>query len=351
MRAPLLFHLLLIAAVAAGCAQPPAGAPPESGSAERQSAEPGAPEPAAPAELCDGEPCIQVGTFNAYWLGARRRYERPLRRPREVERMTELIADRLDLEVVVLQEVNVEEREWDDGGLLFTPEPYGWLRSTLGERGYRLAEGRSGNAQRLVIAYDADEVELLEDAFELAVRDAFEFSPECRSAGLRRALAARFRAGQLDFWAVGVHLKSKRGGECSERIRSAQAAELARELERLVERSGEPDVLLLGDFNAGAGESSLAPLREAGFVALTDAGRRAPESAGISYLIPPYESLIDHLMIRPGPTAEWIAGSTRVFDPHTFEGDDEERSRRRYLELISDHAPVWASFRTARDDD
>ncbi len=303
-------------------------------------------EPPRVTPPCDGRPCLQIGSFNAYWLGADRRHEQPMRTPREVRRMAAWLADDLDLEVVVLQEVNTEVDALEDGKPLFARDRYRWLADDLERRGYRLMAGASGKAQRVVIAYDADEVELLAPARELEVRDSFDFDADCRRDGLRRPLAAHLRAGSFDFWVVGLHLKSKRGGECSDRIRDGQASDLATAVDALVSSSGEDDVILIGDFNALGDEPSIAALRSpGGFAPLTPPALRVPGSGEISYLIPPYASLIDHLMIRRDATTEWIEGSTVVFDP------GRGRPLKRYVRKLSDHAPVWASFATDRDDD
>ncbi|MEE8524870.1 MAG: endonuclease/exonuclease/phosphatase family protein [Thermoanaerobaculia bacterium] len=306
---------------------------------------PGIRRPPATGDLCGGHPCIQIGTFNAYWLGANRRYQRPLRTADEVRQMAAWLADDLDLEVIVLQEVNASVDREDDGDV-FASDRFRWFCNALGERGYRLQAGDSGDAQRVVLAFDADEVDLLTPAKDLPVRDSFRFDAECGRGGLRRPLAARLRAGSFDFWIVGVHLKSKRGGECSDRIRDGQARDLATAIDDLVRDSGEPDVILTGDFNATAGEASIAALRSPGaFSALTTREHRGRGSGEVSYLIEPYRSLIDHVMVRRRPTTEWVENSTIVYPA------GRGKALERYTELYSDHAPVWASFYTDRDDD
>ncbi len=339
---------------ALGCPPPrrPTGTPPPSAErpAERpaasptvpSAASPTVPSAASPTDTCDGRPCLQVGTFNAFWLGTQRRWEMPLRTPQEVRRIAAWLADDLDLEVIVLQEVNTSVHGLEDGELVFAPDRYRWLREALGQRGYRLMAGETGRAQRVVIAYDSAEVELLSPARELEVKNFFDFGEDCRSA-TRRPLAARLRAGSFDFWVVGVHLKSRREGECSDRIRSQQVAQTAAAIERLVADSGEGDVILIGDFNALSDDPTTAALRASGFQELTRSRHRARGSGGISYLVGQYKSLIDHVMIRPATSAEWVAESTVIHDPG--------RGHQDYVEVFSDHAAVWTSFTTDRDDD
>lgn len=295
--------------------------------------------------LCGGRPCIQIGTFNAYWLGVDRRYQRPLRTADEVRRMAAWLADDLDLEVIMLEEVNATV-DRDDDGSVFSSDRFRWLSDALAERGYRLEVGDSGDGQRVVLAYDTDEVELLTPAKDLPVRDSFRFDAECEYGGLRRPLAARLKAGSFDFWIVGVHLKSKRGGECSDRIRDGQAHDLVAAIDSLVSDSGEADVILTGDFNATAEEASIAALRSPGyFTALTLPPYRGRGAAKVSYLIKPYRSLIDHVMVRRRPTTEWVENSTVVYRV------GRGQALERYNGLYSDHAPVWTSFYTDRDDD
>lgn len=306
----------------------------------------GKPAPRAhPSDRCGGEPCIQVGTFNAYWLGSNRRYQQPLRTRAEVRRLAAFVTDELDLEVIALQELNTAVKLREKGERVHVKRSYRWLRRALARRGYRLATGTSGGAQRLAIAYDTAAVELLEPARELEVRDAFDFGEDCRRDGLRRPLAARLRAGDFDFWVVGVHLKSKRDGECADRMRAEQARDLVAAIDELSRLSGEPDVILAGDFNAELSDPSIAELFAGGrFRALTADERRAPDSGRISYLVPRYASLIDHLMIREATEARWVGGSTVVYAPG---GESETEG---YLRQLSDHAPVWGSFLTALDD-
>ncbi len=303
-------------------------------------------QPVVGADTCDGRPCIQIGTFNAYWLGTNRRFQSPLRSEAEVQQMAAWLADDLDLEVLMLQEVNVDvDREEEDGDV-FSSDRYRWFRDALDERGYRLVAGDSGDAQRVVLAFDADEVELVGEAEELQVRDSFHFDAECQYDGLRRPLAAQLKAGDFDFWVVGVHLKSKRGGECSDRMRDGQAQDLVEAVDDLVRDSGEADVVLAGDFNAFVDEDSISALRFPGaFTTLTSPSYRVRRSGKISYLIKPYRSLIDHVMIRRQPTVEWVENSTVVYSP------GRGQALASYIGLYSDHAPVWASFYTDRDND
>ena len=289
------------------------------------------------AQDCSSEPCIQIGTFNIEWLGTSNESQHPHRTREQVRRIGALIAERLDLEVVVLEEINAESEE------------YGWLREYLTEQGYRLKAGEAGGEQRVVIAYDDDEVDLLptlggDGIRELPVQASFSYPDGCQSEA-RRPLAGHFRAGQFRFLLVGVHLKSQRDGECGDRIRTVQTTELFAAVQQLRSESGERDVIIAGDFNSRLSSETLAPLLSApGFRALTTAERRASGSPSISYLKPPHLELIDHLVIDIAETSEWVPRSTMI-----YRLPSSPSARAAYLRVTSDHAPVWASFTTSSD--
>jgi endonuclease/exonuclease/phosphatase family metal-dependent hydrolase len=280
-------------------------------------------------DTCDGEACIQVGTLNIEWLGDRERTRE------DVAAIADLLTRELDLEAIAFQEIDTESEAW------------GWLSDALGAEGYRFVRGRtSASSQFVVLAYDEDELDVVPGSVqELDVATAFEWpGGECRIGGQRAPLAARFRAGEFEFWMVGLHLKSRstRRGRlpawCPDSIRISQTRALAAGLEDLVSASGEDDVLLVGDFNAFYDDPTLAPLHEMGFESMVAPGVRGPGSAGHSFVEGP-RGLIDHVMIRLDRTAEAVprSGFVYVIPPGRLEA---------YVARISDHAPVWASFRT-----
>jgi len=117
------------------------------------------------------------------------------------------------------------------------------LRRACGERSmdvrYSSIGGRHG--QHLAIAWDNSKLELVgqpievdELVLELGMRPAF--------AGYFRSL----RAGGVDFTVVVVHLES---GPQNFADRRRQNRELASWIETRIEETGDPDVIVLGDFN------------------------------------------------------------------------------------------------------
>lgn len=292
-------------------------------------------------DFCNGKPCIQVGTFNIEWFGTTDPEMHPPRSEQTVARIAQLITDTLDLEVVVLEEINSQSQE------------YQWLQNALAQKGYRMRRvGTSGGEQGVVIAFDADEVTLLNDnggngIREMNVRSEFNLGGGCVSGGLRLPIVGKFRAGQFDFVLVGVHLKSQRGVDsaganaerCSDEIRRAQARDIIAALPNILHALNDQDVIIAGDFNATLADPSLSPFFTNGFVSLSHATRRAQGSNTISYLKAPFQEIIDHVLIRPVSTTEWAARSTFIFRPPPIWLND-------YLRFTSDHAPVWTSFRT-----
>jgi endonuclease/exonuclease/phosphatase family metal-dependent hydrolase len=281
-------------------------------------------------DLCAGASCIQVGTFNIEWLGTTDTGKHAHRSSLVINQIADLIATTLDLEVVVLEEINADSEEYEQ------------LETALGTHGYKLSSGNTGGEQRVVIAYDDDEVDLIGEISELDVRSSFNLGGGCSSGGLRRPLSANFRAGNFDFMLVGVHFKSQLGGNCSDRVRKEQSKDLIAKVDESIASSGEKDVIIAGDFNATSDDSSLSPLLlNTGFRDLTKPSRRASGSNSISYLKEPFQEIIDHLLVRSSDTTEWINKSTFIFNPPS-----NPTQLSKYLKHVSDHAPTWASFRT-----
>lgn len=296
------------------------------------------PEPS----VCKDGKCIQIGTYNIEYLGGKRApfddVPRPDRTDEQLDQLVSRIADTLDLEVVVFEEINTKSDQWTK------------LKSKLAALGYKFHEGTTSDRnQFVVLAWDADEVKLLDNsAHELDVRNSFEFDDGCKLPGLRKPLAARFKAGEFDFWVVGVHLKSQVGEKgCNDRARAEQCKDLVKKIDEFVSQSGEHDVVIVGDFNARVGNASLKPLTDAGFIAQMKF--LMPQSAKGSFVknrdLHESTELIDQVMIRYNDTREVVKNSACVMKIDTVE------ERKKYVIEQSDHVPAWVSFRTDKDLD
>jgi hypothetical protein len=137
----------------------------------------------------------------------------------------------LDADLYGLQEVNDIRR--------FRPI----LRRACGERSMDVRYSSSGgrHGQHLAIAWDNTRLELVGNPME-----AHELVLE---PGMRPAFAGYFRslrAGGIDFTVVVVHLES---GPQNFAERRRQNRALASWIEAWIEEVGDPDVVVLGDFN------------------------------------------------------------------------------------------------------
>ena len=137
----------------------------------------------------------------------------------------------LDADLYGLQEVNDIRR--------FQPI----LRRACGERSMDVRFSSSGgrHGQHLAIAWDNSRLEL--------VGQPVEVSELVLEPGMRPAFAGYFRsvrAGGTDFTLVVVHLES---GPQNFADRRRQNRALASWIEGRVEEAGDPDVIVLGDFN------------------------------------------------------------------------------------------------------
>ena len=129
-------------------------------------------------------------------------------------------------------------------------------------------------------------------------------------ANAREPIAQTFTRDGDTFTVVADHLKSKGGsgtgdnadtGQGSfngDRVRQAQS--VAAFAARLGEQTGDPDVLLMGDFNAYTREDPIEVLRAAGF---TDLGPVFDEG-GYSYVFDALSGSLDHALATPELTAK-----------------------------------------------
>jgi predicted extracellular nuclease len=291
--------------------------------------------------VCDDGKCIQIGSYNLELFGLDRAdydgVDRGDRSEAELDSIVTRIATTLDLEVVVFQEINTQSDQWTK------------LKGKLGTHGYKFFEGtHSDRKQFVVLAWDDDEVKLQEPAKELAVRDDFSLSGGCSESGLRTPVAGRFKAGEFDFWVIGVHLKSRSGTpDCTTKIRREQCKDLKEKIDEMTADGGEKDVIIVGDYNEKPGHDSFKPLTDAGFT--SQMKFLMPTSAKGSYIknsgLHQSDDLIDQIMIRYSDTKEVVPNSAYVL-PIASASEAKD-----YIIKQSDHVPACVSFRIDVDRD
>lgn len=175
---------------------------------------------------------------------------------------------------------------------------------------------------------------------------------------LRPAFRAKFKVlpDGADFQAIIAHLKAAPSG-WSKRERQWEVLEDI--LSRLPDEQGDEDIILMGDFNnvSKLGYDEFRPrLERIGFVwANAD---MAGGNGYTNYWRPDYTknriqaSLIDQLFISKGFTDEFVEGSDQAggmcaAKETEYEGD----AIPDYYEEISDHCPVFATFKVDVDND
>lgn len=185
--------------------------------------------------------------------------------------------------------------------------------------------------------------------------------------GLRPPVAQRFQAadGGGGFWFVVNHLKSKGscpasaadpdadlGQGCWNPTRVRQAQALAAWVQQLVAGSGEPDVLMAGDFNAYFNEDPIRTLRDAGHEPLLG---RLPPRQRYSYVFDNEAGALDHAFASRtlGPQVTGVAvWHTNADEPVAFDYNTEFKTDDRYAPTpyrASDHDPVVVGLALVAD--
>ncbi len=182
--------------------------------------------------------------------------------------------------------------------------------------------------ERYAFLFDPQIVRVIEDG---------EVFPDPNDAFLREPYFATFKAGEFDFTAIAVHVIW--GDTVNQRRREVQAlANVYRAVQAADD--AEQDVILLGDFNRNPDDqSAYRPL-------LSIPSMRhlfqLPQKSHIKDT-----SLYDNIFFQTNYVTEYTGDSgIERFDESHFGNDDAAASL-----AVSDHRPVWGTFRTDADDD
>lgn len=182
--------------------------------------------------------------------------------------------------------------------------------------------------------------------------------------GGRPPLAQRFasRANGGGFWFIVNHFKSKGscpgsgdvdlGQGCWNQQRTRQAAALNDFAAGLVVASGEPDVLLVGDFNAYPNEDPITALKAGGFEELAG---RLPTRDRYSFVFDGQAGLLDHGFASAslGPQVSGVAiWHINADEPEVIDYNTENKTDDRYAPTpyrASDHDPVLVGLNLNAD--
>jgi endonuclease/exonuclease/phosphatase family metal-dependent hydrolase len=290
---------------------------------------------------------IQVGTFNIEWFPCKddgelmREYGIELRNPpvgnsTDTEALFSFLKD-IDIELLAVQEIVDAE--------LFAEE----AKKYLGQN-YDFIYSQSGGSQKVGFLYDSSVLELLGDPRsydEILLRS---------SSRLRPAFGAYFKSKSagFDFSVVVVHLKSAPSGWD---IREQQLEILEKILVEIALETIDNDVILLGDMNnvSPAGPNEFKSMIERlGYFWASGEITHKPTN----FWQPRYSeekiiaSTIDHIFVSADAKVELIEKSADVAGMcSALKESFEAHEIPEYFHQISDHCPVFASFKIDKDDD
>ena len=182
--------------------------------------------------------------------------------------------------------------------------------------------------ERYAFLFDPQIVRVIEDG---------EVFPDPNDAFLREPYFATFKAGEFDFTAIAVHVIW--GDTVNQRRREVQ--ELANVYQSVqAADDAEQDVILLGDFNRNPDDQSAY-----GRLLSIPSMRHLFQLPHKSHIKD--TSLYDNIFFQTHHVTEYTRDSgIERFDEIHFGNDDAAASL-----AVSDHRPVWGTFRIDTDDD
>jgi len=299
--------------------------------------------------FAQNEKYIQIGTFNIEWFpckedgemmkkyGINLRYP-PKGKPTDIKALFSLLKE-LDIELIGVVEI-VDPQMLQDSA-----------RKYLGDQ-FKVIYAPSASSQKVGFLYDSTEVQLIgkpEVYMDVAL------GPD---TWLRPALRGyfKYKKNGFDFNAIVVHLKAAPSGL---KKRERQWKALARIMQEVPEKTNDKDLILMGDFNnvSKLGIDEFKPVIDS-LNYYWAASELADQNISSDFWQPDYKveriegSLIDHIFISNDAKMEYAANSTKaggMCAEKMTEYEGEEIPE--YYELISDHCPVFATFRVDADND
>jgi endonuclease/exonuclease/phosphatase family metal-dependent hydrolase len=290
---------------------------------------------------------IEIGTFNIEWFpckddgammaeyGINLRYP-PKGSATDQDSLFHFLKDS-DIELLAVQEIVDPELLKQKAKQYLGPQ-------------FDVIYSNSGGSQKVGFLYDSSVLELIGEPESY---DELLLTPDSR---LRPAFRAYFKSKPhgFDFHALVVHLKSSPRGWDQ---RKQQLEILEAILKQIPKINNDSDIVLLGDMNnvteADSGEF-LPMMKRLGFYWATQELSGKPTN----YWQPDWQvnriqgSAIDHIFVSADARVEYISNKTGVFGPcaaaiPAYENNDIPD----FYNKISDHCPVFATFRVDIDND
>jgi endonuclease/exonuclease/phosphatase family metal-dependent hydrolase len=167
----------------------------------------------------------------------------------------------------------------------------------------------------------------------------------------RKALAADVRIGEFDFLLIGVHLKS--GRNAAERAQRQRQTRAIAEFIAARVKGAEKDVLVVGDYNMIPNQDgqNFQTLSNGNFLRFVSSEALSARASHISACSPFRGNLLDGFAISRTHTQEFVTGSLRLLRFADFKSTCSKFADPRASTYVSDHLPVVATFRVAKDDD
>lgn len=289
---------------------------------------------------------IEIGTFNIEWFPCKddgqlmKKYGIDMKYPptgsaTDVKALFEMLKD-LDIELLALEEI-VDNQMIADSAKKYLGEDYKYIFSP------------SGGTQKVGFLYDSSVLELVGQP------ESYDNILLRADSRLRPAFRAYFKTKPegFDFHAIVVHLKaSPRGWD----QRKQQLQLLEGILAELPEETKDADIIVMGDMNnvTEAGADEFKPMLERlGFYWATQELNGLPSS----YWQPNYKmariqsSNIDQIFVSADAKIEYMENSVKVGGVCSEGAAEYTGTMPEYYEKISDHCPVYATFRADKDDD
>jgi endonuclease/exonuclease/phosphatase family metal-dependent hydrolase len=297
--------------------------------------------------LGQSEHHIEIGTFNIEWFPCKddgemmKRYGIELRwqpegEPTDIKALFKELKS-LDVELMGVQEI-VDPKMLEDSAKVYLGPEFEVIYSPY------------GGSQKVGFLYDSSVLSV--EGSPETYTDV-TLGPDSR---LRPAFRAffRYKPNGFDFHAVVVHLKaSPRGWD----QRKQQWEIMEKILRTLPEESKDGDIVLLGDFNnvtdQGTGEFDEIMNRLGFWRATVEVDTLASNFWQPDYTVERIQaSLIDHIFLSADARIEYVENTMRV-GGMCAEGESEYKGEQipHFYERVSDHCPVFGSFRADVDED